>query len=210
MQNIPYPRFVWPNSGWWFTVIGAIAGLAVILYPDISDFELMPRIIISVCFTVCPAVLLLLAFILRYLIAVTNRARALTDAQEKVRALESDLLATRDVVRALLLERSNRRAYTIVHCYIYADRTFIALRKRTGPTLMENQRIAVVDTQTSAVMGHFIYRRTEGENYVCEQDGHMDALWLGFIRQAGTQYSVAPPEALAFAIMESTGDTSEQ
>lgn len=66
------------------------------------------------------------------------------------------------------------------------------------------------DTETGCVMGEFCLARQTDDHYLCERKGYMDALWLGNIKQHGSQHSEAPPEALAIAIMsETTGDDDE-
>lgn len=206
---IPYPRFAWPRSGWWFTVLGALAGICVILYPDISHLSLVHRFAIAFGLSVLPGVLLILLFAARTLSVFCRRAISYKTLLGQISVLEDKLGSTQLAVRWLLQERQNRNAYLIAFCYEYENRTFIALRKKRGRTLSEGQKITVVDTRTDDVIGHFTLTRQENDHYLCERDRYMDALWLGNIKQYGSQHSEAPPEALAIAIFEKRGDEDE-
>ena len=206
---ISYPSIAWPRSSWWFTVLGALAGIAVILYPDTARLSIVNRIAVAAGLFILPAVLISVVFALRVVFVFCRRANAFEGLAGQIKALEEKLQSTHLVLGFLIQERENRHAYSVAYCYTYEDRTFIKLRKRRGPTLSEGQKVTVIDSRTSSVIGYFTITRQENEYYLCERDGYIDALWLGNIMQHGSQHSEAPPEALAIAIYEKRGDQHE-
>jgi hypothetical protein len=207
-NNIPYPRFAWPRSGWWSTLLGAFAGIAVILYPDVSHLTFVYRVGIAAGLIVLPGLLVILGFAGRIVFVFCRRAAGFQNLLNQIMEVEKKLRSTQLIVEWLLQERQNRNAYSIAFCYAYGNRTFIALRKKRGRTLSGGQKIVVVD-RTLGVIGEFALTRQEDQHYLCERNGYIDALWLGNIKQYGSQYSVPPPEALAIAMSEKRGDEDE-
>ncbi len=189
-------------------MLGALAGIAVILYPDLTHLSFVHRFAIAAGLSVLPGVLFTLDLAVRIVFVFSRRAIRFDNLLVQTMMLKEKLQFTELAVGLLLQERRNRNVFSIAFCYTYEKRTFIALRKKRGATLSEGQKIVVVDTHTQGVIGCFTVRQ-EDQHYRCERDGYMDALWLGNIKQSGSQHSEAPPEALAIAISEKRGDENE-
>lgn len=209
LQDIPYPRFVWPRPGWWFTVLGTLVGVAVLVFPDLSSLGITGRCAVAAGLIAGPGLIIALIFMMRIALTFCRRAVGFKKLLGQIVEIKERLVSTEFTVLRLVQERRNRNAYSIAHCHTYDNRTFIALRRKRGRKLSVGQKITVVDCDGPSVMGHFNIIREDGEYYVCELQGYMDALWLGNIKQHGSQHSQAPPEALAIAISEETGDEDE-
>ena len=209
-RKIGYPRFAWPRSGWWLTALGTLAGIAFFLCPDVTKLKVAHRGAIAVGLGILTALLVVLAHLVQAIVAFCRRAANFDALLTEINGLEEKLQSTQFAVGKFIQERANRNAYAIDFCYSYENRTFIGLRKKRGPTLSDARKIIVVDAQTDSIMGHFFVTRQTDDHYLCEREGYMDALWLGNIKQHGSQHSEAPPEALAIAIMSDTiGDDDE-
>lgn len=209
-REIVYPRLAWPRTGWWFTVLGTLIGITIVLYPDITSLKLTHRVAIAVGLIILPGLMVILLCLAKVIIVFFRRAVNFDALLTEINGLEQKLESAQFAVGRLIQERANRNAYPIVFCYTYENRTFIGLRKKKGPTISDGQKVTVIDTQTGYVMGHFCVMRQTDDHYLCEREGYMDALWLGNIKQHGSQHSEAPPEALAIAIIsKTTGDDDE-
>ena len=58
-DQLEYPQFHWPAPGSWFTVVGALAGLALLVFPGMAKLSTNGRLVIFVLLVSAPAVVIL-------------------------------------------------------------------------------------------------------------------------------------------------------
>ncbi len=208
-QTVEYPHLTWPSSGWWFTVIGALAGLVILVFPSITELALSHRVAIALLLLLIPAFFILIGYFIHVATVFCRRANYFETHLSNIQALTEKLITAQSIISDLIYERQNRNAYTISYCYCYNDRTFIALRKKHGVSLGVGLKVTVVEPETGSVIGNFRGIKDDNDHLLCQNDGYMDALWLGNVRQHGSQHSEAPPEALAIVISSTMGDKNE-
>jgi hypothetical protein len=208
-QKVEYPHLTWPSSGWWFTVIGALIGLGILLFPSITELALPRRVAIALLLLLIPTFFILIRYISQIASVFCRRANRFDTHLAYMKSLREKLVSAQSTISDLVYERQNRNAYAISYCYCYNDRTYIALRKKRGVNIEEGARVAVVDFKTGSVMGDFRGIKDADDHFLCQKEGYMDALWLGNVRQHGSQHSEAPPEALAIVISSKMGDEND-
>ncbi|MCX5638178.1 MAG: hypothetical protein NTX52_10890, partial [Planctomycetota bacterium] len=98
----------------------------------------------------------------------------------------------------------------IAYCYGYGQRTFIAIRKKRGPAVSTGVDVRVFEQSSGGLLGEFRILNEIDGHYVCELVGYMDALWMGYVKQVGSQHSIPPPEALAWVLVKNIGETNER
>lgn len=190
-------------------MFGALAGLGILLFPSITKLALLHRVAVALLFALFPAFLILIVYLTRALTIFWRRANHFNTHLVEIESLADQLELAQSTISGLIRERQNKNAYTISYCYCYDDRTFIALRKKRGANVIPGARVIVVDSETGSVMGYFRCIKDANAHFLCQKDGYMDALWLGNIRQHGSQHSEAPPEGLAVVISTKIGDEND-
>ena len=208
--KLAYPGFRWPNSGWWFTVIGALAGLAVLAFPGLLQLTGRQRLAVCAVLIVVPACIIVSYHCARCVRVFIRRALQYERLRELIVSLNTRQEAGDRLCNALLQERENRNAFEVAYCYAFGDRTFIALRTKRGPGRSAGAEVRVTDRESGALMGVFRLTRKCDGHYLCELVGYMDALWLGNVKKHGSQHSEPPPEAIAWILSTTDGDSDEQ
>jgi hypothetical protein len=116
------------------------------------------------------------------------------------------------VINALVQERKERNSLRIEYCYVFDDRPMIALKRKRGFRLKAGDSLIVVAQDIGRVLGEFEVTEDAGDRYLARSSGPVDALWLGYMKQAGTARSEPPPYALAMRLSveedaDGTGNT---
>ncbi len=155
-----------------------------------------------------PALWVIGAFLLRLLCALNNRARAYVTIREAYNAILIEQEQSKSLIYALMRERENHRTLRIEYCYFYNERAFIALTRKKGFRVQVGNAFTVVDQENGLVMGDFVITDDKGDCYLAMSPQNIDAVWLGYIRQAGASRSEPPPSAVALFI-ESNGEPNE-
>jgi hypothetical protein len=192
-----WPPWIRRDSGWYFTLIGGIATVLLLLMPQLSGFDFAGRI---------AAAIFVLVFTLLFSIWLCA-ANALQSGYCKLRAY--DRLYTRystanealshatELNRRYALERAQ---YELVQVLWYDETLFIQLRKKPGPPLELGAAVAVLDSTDGALMGRFRISEVKQREYIARADGYLNALWLGFVRQSKQSVSPPPPNTVAVIV----------
>jgi len=204
-----YPRFKLPRFWWLIQVAGALVGLFLLLFPDVADLELPSRIGFAAGAIILPLVFAVLVHLARVLVVFLRRASCYDVHTTEIEELRERVKHLQTFVTWLIQEGQDRNAFLIDHCFAYDARTFIVLRKKPRTQLAVGTQVVVVDMQTGAAMGEFQVSEQDGRGCHCELKGHVDALWLGHIKENGNQPSQVPPEWRAIARSRTTGDENE-
>ena len=205
-DTIYYPKFRWPVSGWWFTVVGAVAGLAVLMFPGLSLLCDRQRFYVCLLLIVVPSGIILLSHSTRCVGVFIKRALRYGRLTQAITSLEQRLGAAQRSLTALLQERQQRNAYEIAYCYAFNHRTFVALRRKRGRAPTVGSDVAVIEQDSSALIGEFRVQKDSDRYHICELVGYIDALWLGNVKQHGTQHSEPPPEVVAWVLPGGIGE----
>jgi len=204
--QLDYPRFHWPTSGWWFTVLGVVLSLGSFIFPPVAGASLWSRACFSLTVVVIPPLVIAALYCAKAAKVFCRRALCYGGNMRKISLLQERIEVAQCTVVGLVAERQARTPLTIDYCYTSGEQVIIALRKKPGPALRCGAGVAVIDLQTGSVMGSFKMVRERDGRYLCRLDGYMDALWLGDIKQHGSQRSEAPLDAIALAFVPTVGD----
>jgi len=200
IDEIALPSFKRPDSGWWFTTIGAIVAIALIIAPKSVNFSLAARITLVLVFIFLPAVWASLAFAVSSFTQMVRRSFAYPRVYETVSSITMELEQSKLLINALMLERENHRSLTVAYCFMFRDSACISLNRKRGFRVKTGDRCTVVDQENGQVLGRFVVIEVRPESYIARAEDHVDPIWLGYMRQAGTAHSSAPPNAAAIFI----------
>jgi hypothetical protein len=199
-DGLYYPKFRLPVSGWWFTVVGTVAGLAVLMFPGLSLLSDGQRFCVFLLLIVMPGGIILLLHSTRCVSVFIKRALLYGRLTQAITSLEQRLGASQRSLTALLQERQQRNAFEIAYCYAFDHRTFVALKRKRGRSPTVGTDVAVIEQDSGALIGEFRVHKDADRYHICELVGYIDALWLGNVKQHGTQHSEPPPEAVAWIL----------
>lgn len=208
-NRLDYPRLRWPASGWWFTAVGTLISVALVLFPGVTGLTGRNRLVLILLLISVPGAIVLSLHVTTRARVFVRRALRYGAFQDAIESLEGQLGAAERSLSSILEERKRRNAFGVAYCYGFENRTFIALRKKKGPAVTPGAEVAVVEQGSKSLLGKFKVLKDDGSYYVCELDGFMDALWLGHVKQSGAQRSEAPPEAVAWVLPETNGESNE-
>lgn len=204
-----YPKFRWPVSGWWFTVVGALAGLAVLMFPGLSLICDRQRFYVCLLLIAMPGGIILLLHSTRCLCVFIKRALSYERLKQAIVSLEQRLGAAQRSLTALLQERQQRNAFEIAYCFAFDHRTFVALIRKGGWVPTVGSYVAVIEQDSGSLIGEFRVQKDFDRYHICELVGYIDALWLGNVKQNGTLHSEPPPEAVAWVLPGAIGEKND-
>jgi len=205
-NGLHYPQLRWPISGWWFTVVGAIAGLAILMFPSLSLLNDIPRFFVCLILIILPVAFILLSHIARCIRVCIKRASRFEQQSLEIRSLKERLGAAQRALAVILQQRHKQNTFEIAYCYAFNHKTLIALRKKQGRKPTVGASVTVIDQGNGALMGEFRVYRDSGKHFTCELVGYIDVLWLGYVKQHGAGHSEPPPEAVAWVLPGAKGE----
>jgi hypothetical protein len=208
-DSIYYPKLRWPVSGWWFTVVGAFAGLAVLIFPILTLLCDRQRFYVCLLLIVMPGGIILLSHSARCLNIFIKRALHYGQHKQTITSLNQQLGEAQRLLIALFQERQQRNSFEIAYCFAFEDRTFVALRRKKGRAPTIGSDVTVIDRDSGALIGKFRIQKDSKQYLICELAGYIDALWLGNVKQHGTQHSEPPPEAVAWVLPGTIGEGND-
>ncbi|MCE5197553.1 MAG: hypothetical protein ABFD54_04210 [Armatimonadota bacterium] len=202
-EKLEYPRFSWTGATWsWYT---AILGVVLALYFGfVPKMPLKNSLEIVLFIFLAPVMLTVAWHFVRVASVGYKRIQQFDVLVKHIQLLSDRLASAQQTIIDLLQERQNRKKYSIAYCYIYKDQPVMVLCKKRGATVPVESKVTVVDTELNDVIGHFRVINQDDDHYLCRQDGYIDAVWLGFIMERGSQQSMVSPTAVAF--ITSIGD----
>lgn len=203
---IYYPKLRWPVAGWWFTVVGALAGLAVLIFPGLTLLYGRQRFYVCLLLIVMPGGIILLLHSVRCLNTFIKQALQYRQLTQTITSLNQQHGEAQRLLIALFQERQQRNSFEIAYCFAFEDRTFVALRRKRGRAPTIGSYVTVIDRDSGALIGKFRIQKDSNQYLICELAGYIDALWLGNVKQHGTQHSEPPPEAVAWVLPGITGE----
>jgi hypothetical protein len=205
-QRIADPVLRWPPSGWWFTIIGALIGAALLLAPDSIRLSFPKRLLVCVALILTPAVVLVLGHICRRDRAFVRRARAYGALVTSLDEANVGLDRANSVINELVLERQERNSFRIAYCCVLEGKPMIALERKRGVRLKVGDSLTVIAPDLGA-LGTFEVIDDAGKQCRALSAGPMNALWLGNMKRAGAAHSEPPLLALAMRFsVEEDGD----
>lgn len=204
-----YPKFKWPTVGWVATIVAALVALSLFLFPEATRFPLYCRFGAVIGVLLLPTLLIGSVYAIRVAGVFCRRALCYHVLLGRIEILKQELDSTQLFTRLLVEERQGRNVFQIDYCYAYDMRIFIALKKKRGAKIAAEAFISVVDRKTGSTKGEFTVSEVHNTHYLCEKAGFMDAVWLGYVKQQGTNHSEPPPDVLAFAWPITTGDQDD-
>jgi hypothetical protein len=203
----PWPAWKWPDSGWIFTVIGAIFSALVLAFPDMTKLNGRERLALAAAAALSTFAFILLRYVAAIASTATRRALSYGELSLVSASTSAELSKTRSLCSELLRERQSLRRFQILYTFIHADEAFIALKHKEGIKLQIGQKLAVADTK-GACRGTFRIMTTDNSEYRAKSLGDMDAIWLGWAKLAGAAHSEPPVGSTALAL-NTNGDDDE-
>lgn len=206
-DRIAMPSWKWPDTGWYFTAIGAFLGLLLLVAPDSIKLTFLPRVILAIVASLAPGLWIIGTHIQKVLVALYLRSKDYDVIRDSYDEVFSEQQNSKSLINALMRERENRRTLRISHCYCYLGNAYIALTRKKGFRVGVGDSFTVVDQENGQALGDFMITEAQEESYIGKSQGNINAVWFGYIRQAGTARSEPPPTAVALFI-DSNGETS--
>jgi len=208
-DSIDYPKLRCPVSGWWLTAIGAFAGLAVLIFPSMTLLNVWQRFYVCLLLIIIPGLIILLFHSAQCLNVFIKRALRYGQLTQAIISLNQQLGEAQRLLVVLFQERQQRNAFEIIYCYAFEDRTFVALKRKKGRAPVHGSNVTVIDQDSGALIGKFRIQKDFNQYHICELAGYIDALWLGNIKQHGSQHSEAPPDAIAWVLPGTIGEEND-
>lgn len=221
-QRIADPVFRWPASGWWLTGISAVIGCVLFVWPRSIELSFPIRTVICVAVVLLPAITLALRHVWRRHSVFHRRVRAYGDlvtsledancelhrAKEEAKSeleranneAQSKLDRAGALISTLLREREQKNSLRIAYCYVYHGKPLIALKGKRGFSANVGDPFTVVDLEAGNVLGTFEVTEKTGDHWIASGSGHIDALWFGYMKLAGSTRSEPPPNARAIRL----------
>jgi hypothetical protein len=203
--EVKKPRWGLFDSGWWFTVAGTGVAIVVMVIPSIIERPLWQRVLATF-------VIVLLTPLLASGILYFNRRLLYTRA----RLIAYDLLLTgykslygewehlkhqlakaTETIRLLVSFPGERQVFGLGRVQTFRNKLYIQVRKREDVELAIGQPIIIVDTFDGYYMGQFRVLQDEDNCYVAIEDGDIDSVWRGYIRDSGQSEMDPPPGSVA-------------
>ena len=206
--EIEYPRLQWPGWKGWFGAIGALIAIVVFLWPSLSSHSLGYRVCIILVIVLGLWGLFLCWHGYRCLATFVARGRAYLSVLRDLRTVISERDIAYKVVEAMIAERKERGCHAIDYCYMSGNRAMIALKKKRGSRLCNGASLTLVE-DGGVIVGMLTVVKENGSHYHARADAFTDALWLGYMKQAGATQSMSPPGAFAM-YLPNQGEANEQ
>jgi hypothetical protein len=206
--RLDYPNLRWPDSGWWFTIIGTLVGLLLLVAPDATNQSFRIRLLACVGITLLPASVILAIYPLRIALVRGRRLQQYDALHSTISNLQGEVAKSATAIQALVQEREDRRAFKIEYCYFYESTVVVAISRRQGIRLQAGSKLIVVDQSEWRNLATIQITGSNGKCYLAKGLDDFDPLWLGYIRQAGASHSSPPPGAIALHITE-TGENND-
>jgi membrane protein implicated in regulation of membrane protease activity len=172
-----WPIWKWPNSGWVWTVAGALLGAVVLVLPSVSNLALHDRLSLAVCLIIAPFVLVALAHAVRLVLTALFRVAAYGDlhreSSERILELEKQLTRHQQAITELLDERQRWKAVDLVYCFMQGLNSYVAIAKNHAHALEKGEKITVID-ESGGVMGTFVVCDEKTHMYIAKSNGDMD------------------------------------
>ena len=195
--ELKIPRYSWPTSGWWATIVGTLIGGIVFLAPDTIELPILSRVLLFLAIAILPAAMILIGTWFHRLLVFYRRATNYESAILAFSDIQTELDKNSQLTNLLLQERQSTRAFKIEHAYLYNSVAYIALNKKPGFTADPGDILTVVDQSNGKHLGDFEVTELKPKHYIARALGDIDALWMGYIVQNGASPSAPPPESLA-------------
>ncbi len=122
----PWPTWKWPDSGWLWTVCGAIIGGLVLVFPDMTKLSGKQRLGLAVAAALATLVFVLLGYAAKLIATATRRVLSYDDLRQMCATAASDLNGTKALCAELLRERRSLRTFQILYTFIHGDTAFVA------------------------------------------------------------------------------------
>ncbi len=202
-----WPRWNWRDSGWWFTISGAVFSVLAFVYPSLPRRPLRIRLIIAVgAFVASGALSLLLAHLIHVLRVAWGRLQAYQDLSDLVERSQEELRLSeeqrgreaaqfQETILSLLTQSGVKRI-EMERSQYYDETLYIVLKKRRGIVMEVGHKVSVIDMETGNVMGAFEVTEERDKQYWARSVGTVDAIWLGYVRQSGN--NEPPPNTATF------------
>ncbi|TWU61112.1 hypothetical protein V7x_54240 [Crateriforma conspicua] len=199
--ELEYPKYQWPTSGWWFTIVGTLFGGIVFLAPNAIDMPILSRVLLFVAVAIAPAAVIFASTFLRRFVTFFRRGKNYEIALSNIAQLRDEISRGTQLTNLLLQERQNTRALQIEHGYYYDNYAYISLHRKKGFAVAVGDVLTVVDQTNGRNLGDFQITELKPKTYVGKATGDIDPLWLGYIVQTGTTPSAPPPDSLAIKFL---------
>lgn len=192
-----FPAYSWPTSGWWFTVVGTIAGGVIFLAPAVANWPLFTRLTLFAAIASLPAASIFFKTYASRLFVFYRRAVAYDSTQEELRNLRDESEKNCNLAAILLQERQNANSLQIENGYIYDAIPFVSLYRKRGFKVEIGDRMTVVDCTNGMHLGDFEITEKNPQKYIAKAIADIHPLWMGFMVQTGATPSAPPPDSLA-------------
>lgn len=202
-----WPTWKWPESIWWWAVVAVFATIVFWLFPDKKTLSKVHQFELGILILLSPFVFVVLRYAGRLLASASGRVVSFGNLYQLWESSSSQLRKTEALCAEFLRERQSRRAFRIQHTFIQGDAAYIAIVPKQGIRLSTGQRLYVVGVDGN-FRGTFEVIDDDNPTRHAKSMGDMDALWLGWARQAGAARS-DPPVGSTALLLTADGDDNE-
>lgn len=203
-----WPRWAWPESGWWVTVPGTAIAVLLLIWPSFVVYDLRMRLLCAFFSLLLVPMAMLGVSHLCKIIAVAVRKMLQYDSMYRMLEQKTaEATKMQETVLNLIDEMTEDKQFEIDRVLLYGEQLYIVVKKQQRARLEKGQKIVVLDTREGGAMGEFEVTEERRSEYIARCAGFVSAIWLGFVRSTGKAECSPPPDAVAFAIpKENTND----
>jgi hypothetical protein len=189
-KKTEWPKWQKWESAWWFTFIGAICGLVLLVFPSLIDAPLWIRLIVVIGMVLLPLVISSVRYLFQISSVILSRVHNYSN-------LYTMFEQSSRVILSLMKQLIAIRGFEIDRVSNYNHDLYITFKKKKGITLQQGDLVSVIDTREGIIMGSFQITEIRENEYRAKNSGYIDPVWRGYIYQAGKAESVPPPDTIA-------------
>lgn len=202
MERLDWPKWTWRGSNWWIGVAGLLVSFFAVVFPQITQFDLMARVGFVLALTVVITLLILLANHLRKLSGVLyKRVKGYPPLHLAWRETDETLTRAKQVVQQLVDRWEKEYLFERMSVQFDREKVFIRIGRNPDMTINAGTCFDVIDLTDGWVLGRFRVTTSSRESHIAEQE-HMDPLWYGDIKQRNQTSFLPPPNSVAVLIKD--------
>ena len=206
-----WPRWKWPESGWWLTAAGALIGILLLAIPSFVSHELWIRLAVVITCFILPLLIFIFIYLTKVLFVALERLRHYDDLHEAYEKATEEVQRAQKMILYLSQELTSDRRFEIEKVLYYNHEVYIIVRKKRGRgrKLEVGDKLIVMDLRDGTIMGEFEVSEVRQKDYRARKTGYIYPVWLGYIHQADATESSATPDTEVIYMETKEGDDDE-